>query len=145
MSCQTNKGSGPHKSLRLGRSPACLGEGSQAAIFYPSPSTDPSRRRARAAPRRAPGGEPTLRSTLRAGGAPRASPPPAQPGPPTTHTPAHSRGAEPGLRLAPASPLPSPSPQFRRPRAGTAPGEESRSRRLSEQPAAANTPPLRRE
>lgn len=41
MSCQTNKGSGPHKSLRLGRSPACLGEGSQAAIFYPSPSTAP--------------------------------------------------------------------------------------------------------
>lgn len=39
MSCQTNKGSGPPKSLGLGRSPACLGEGSQAAIFYPSPST----------------------------------------------------------------------------------------------------------
>lgn len=110
MSCQTDKDSsttqeprsGPVSGLARGRVPG--GDPFSLSIHRPpSGGADQPPRG------RHPLAEPTLRSTVGAGGAPRASPPPAQPGPADNAHPrsaAHTRTrAVPGSRR----PLPQPS------------------------------------
>ena len=115
----------------MGRSPAWLGVSWLVPGCHPSSLSihGPPPGGADQPPLGPPGlAEPTLRSATGAGGAPRASPPPAQPGPADNalpRTPARQREPRrpfPSPRGAPAA---EPSAQFRRPRAGTEPGRRA--------------------
>lgn len=112
----------PHESHGLGRSPAWLGKGSQAAILLPLHPPSSSRRRA-----------PASLPPARAGGAQAAQRRRSTSSLPSP-CPARARGQRtPARQLEPRRPFPSPrgapaaepSAQFRRPRAGTEPGRRA--------------------
>lgn len=124
----------PHKNRCQGGSTAWLGKGSAGCDPFSLSIHGPPAGGADQPPLGPHGlAEPTLRS---AGGAPQASPPPAQPGPADNappRTPFLSPQGAPGRARSSECPAPDSA------------GKESLSRRLSEEPAATHTPPLRRE
>lgn len=133
MSCQVDKDSSTTQEPRSGPVSAWLGEGSPVAILSPSPSTVLLPAARTSLPRRPGLAEPPLRCPGGGAGAPRASPPPAQPGR-ADSPPARTAGPCPGTRRARAA------------RRSDGPGRSRRGagepqRRLAEQRAAAHTPP----
>lgn len=110
LSCQTNKDSRQHKSRGLGRSrvwrglacggvPGCDPPSLSIHRSPPGGADEPPLGRQRLS-------EPKLRSTLGAGGAPPASPPPAQPGPADNTHPRTPVPQRPGCAWLPPAPSP---------------------------------------